>query len=184
MRLTATALLCLVLSASEARAQRWSASTNVIDWAGLGTLNAEMGWGATRHFSVGAGMKYNPWEYRSPEGAEFRDKQLTAYLCGRWWPWFIWSGWWLQGKLQYREYNSGGFSGPATEEGDAFGAGLSFGYSLMLMRHLNIEFGAGFWAGCRKYVSYACPTCGRITGSGLKGFILPDNLSVSMQFIF
>ena len=35
-----------------------------------------------------------------------------------------------------------------------------------------------------RYVSYACPYCGQRTDEGVKVFFLPDELRVSLQFIF
>ncbi len=102
----------------------------------------------------------------------------------RWWPWHIYSGWWLGARGQWMEYNRGGIFSRSTEEGEAVGAGLSAGYTRMLHRNWNIEFGLGVWGGTTRYTTYACPSCGTVTDGGKKAFILPDDLMVSLIYIF
>ena len=80
-------------------------------------------------------------------------------------------------------FGAGIFS-PETEEGDAFGVGLSGGYSVHVNRWLNVNFGIGGWGGLTRYVSYACPYCGKRTGEGTKAFFLPNELLVALELIF
>lgn len=54
----------------------------------------------------------------------------------------------------------------------------------MLSENLNLEFGLGFWGGVKKYTEYTCPACGVTVASGIKGFILPDDLIVSISYVF
>ena len=58
------------------------------------------------------------------------------------------------------------------------------GYSKMLGKHLNLDMGIGFWTGYSRYVTYACPSCGRITDNGNKLFVLPNDLMVALSYIF
>lgn len=78
----------------------------------------------------------------------------------------------------------GGLLGRETREGDRVGAGLYSGYSYMLSSHFNIEFGLGFWAGLDMYRKYSCPICGITVDSGRKAFILPDDLMISIVYVF
>ena len=177
--------LCMLLFAASfnSNAQKWSVSTNVADWANLGPINADGSVAAGRHATVGVGFRYNPWTYGGEE-KQFQNKQRTAYVYGKWWPWNVYSGWWMGGYAQVTEYNQGGIFKRTTEEGDAYGIGLSGGYTLMVHKNLNLDFGAGFWGGYTKYVVYACPTCGRIMDSGNKWFIMPNDLIMSLVYIF
>lgn len=179
-----TVLIALLLFSLSASAQKWSVGTNLVEWADFGTANIECSVAAGRHATVGVGARYNPWQFEKGDGRLMQNKQVSAYVYSRWWPWFIYSGWWFQGKAQYRQYNFGGVFEKETEEGDAYGAGLSFGYTLMIKKYFNLEFGAGFWGGYKTYTVYSCPRCGRIIETGQKAFIMPDNISVSMLFIF
>ena len=178
MRTAATvilSLLCLNIGA-----QTVSVSTNALDYANLGTLNAEVGVATGRHISLSAEALYNPWNW-----GETRNRQRTFSAGVRWWPWNIWAGWWVAAKGQWREYNGNLFHRDGTtEEGWAAGGGFSIGYALMLSRHFNLDFGAGFWAGSRNYTTYACPRCGRITGRGATGFIGPNDIHASLVYVF
>ena len=78
----------------------------------------------------------------------------------------------------------GGILSPQTEEGDRIGAGLYSGYTYMVSRHFNMEFGLGFWAGLDKYRKYSCPKCGLTLQQGDRAFILPDDLIVSLVYVF
>ncbi len=86
--------------------------------------------------------------------------------------------------MQFQEYNRGGIFSPETEEGNAYGIGASGGYSVHVNRWLNVDFGLGFWGGMTRYVTYACPYCGKRTGEGTKAFFLPDELRVALELVF
>ena len=181
-----SALLCLP---EEAKAQKWSVSTNLVDYVNLGTINAEADLAVARHWTIGLQARYNNWNFnrQAPEHQVQNRKQSYAIVT-RLYPWHIYSGWFFTGRLQYQEYNRTnclwGKPRSATEEGDSFGAGLGFGYDYMIHRNINLEFGASFWGGYKVYTKYDCPTCGTITESCSRGFILPDNVFISLQFIF
>ena len=96
----------------------------------------------------------------------------------------MYSGWWVGAKAQYQEYNRGGIITKTAEEGDAFGAALAGGYSLMLREHWNLDFGLGVWGGWTKYRKFAYPENGKITEEGHKWFFLPNEVILSLVFIF
>ena len=177
-------IIFAVLASVPLHAQRWSISTNAVEWADLGTLNAEASYAFGRHFSVHAGARYNPWTYNPGNENEQVQRRQRSFAAGlRYWPWHVYAGWWVSTKGQYQEYNRGGLQDRQTEEGDAYGGALSAGYSWMLSPHVNLEFGAGVWAGSTKYKVYACPVCGRIVDQGNKFFILPTDLSISLVLV-
>ncbi len=180
--MTAVLLLC---SAHPGRAQKLSVGTNVADWLSLGTMNAEASVAVARHLTLGASARVNPWTY----GADSEDRQLQnrhqTYSAGiRWWPWFVYSGWWIGAAAQYQEYNRGGIFSRETEEGDAWGGVLSGGYTLLVSKHLNLEVGAALWTGMTTYTAYDCPRCGRISAEGTKWFVLPSDVRLSLVWIF
>lgn len=178
------AFCALILAAGHnARGQKFSASTNIIGYADFGTLNAEISTAVAKNWTVNAFAEYNPWTFGAKDSAMQNRKQSYA-LGTRYWPWHVYSGWWFSLKMQYQEYNRGGILGPETEEGDAYGAAFGAGYTLMLTKFLNLDFGLGIWGGTTKYIRYSCPVCGRITDKGNKTFILPDELSVALAFVF
>jgi hypothetical protein len=178
-------LAVMFASVFSADAQKWSISTNVIDWANLGTINGEVGVAVSQHWSLMAGARYNPWTFNAgDQQRQFQNRKQSYHIGARVWPWHIYSGWWFSGQAQYQEYNRGGILSRDTEEGDAVGLGLSFGYTLMLHKNLNIEFGAGAWGGHKWYTAFKCPICGRIVEQGHKWFVMPNEVKVSLMYIF
>lgn len=173
------ATLCPALS----RAQEFALSTNVLDYANLGTLNLQASYGIDRHWSLNAGMKYNPFSFNKGE-KESRSRQMSYSAGARFWPWHIYSGWWLSGGIRYQEYNAGGFKSVQTSEGDRFGGSLGGGYTYMLNPHFNIDFGLGLWAGYDVFTTYACQTCGRVVAEGGKYFIKPSDVTLALTYIF
>ena len=65
------------------------------------------------------------------------------------------------------------------------GGGLGFGYTIMLHENVNLEFGAGIWGGRHmSYTLYECPKCMTVRESSPRNFIAPDDLSVTVSFVF
>ena len=171
-------LLCCMVSA-----QNYALTTNVLDYVNLGTLNLEASCGIARRWTLTAGVKYNPFSYGEGRG-EFADRQRSLDAGARFWPWHIYSGWWLAGKMKWQEYNKGGFKSLQATEGDRLGGSLAAGYTFMLNTHLNLDLGLGLWGGYDKYVAYECLRCGKIVGEGEKFFILPNDILLTISYIF
>ena len=158
-----------------AGAQELSLSTNLADYAAGGTLNIGAAYGVSRHWTLNAQGRYNPYAMQ---------RQRTLAAGTRWWPWHMYSGWWMGAGLQWQEYSEAARQGPETSEGDRFGGSLSGGYSAMLGPHINLDFGLGLWGGYSLYTTYACRTCGRRVASGSGVFILPNELILGISYIF
>lgn len=174
--------LCVSAQAPETNA-RFSVGTDIVTWANLGTANMNCSVAAGKNFSVHAEAQYNPWVYKT-KVSQMQNKRQQYSLSARWWPWHVYSGWWLGGGAQYQEYNRGGMISQTTEEGDAVGLALSGGYTLMLNYFLNIDFSLGFWGGYKWYTQYSCPKCGRIIDDGRKFFLDANDISIALIFIF
>lgn len=189
--LTAILLLTALFSASRLDAQDRSKtpmvlSTDLVDWASLGTINVEAGMGVHQHFSVQAGARYNPWNFKSGRlSLPLYTHQATAYAGCRYWPWYVFSGWWLGVQAQYTQYEETGVWRPALDTGTAVGGGVSLGYTLMLHEKLNLEFGAGVWAGKRyKHVLYCCPECMDVREANPGKFVALNDISVALMYVF
>ena len=185
MKRTLTILTLLLAFAYSDSAQKWSVSTNIMDYVSLGTINVEGSVATGRHLSVNASARVNPWTFFKGDNNKQMQNRHQTYAVGvRYWPWHIYSGWWFSAAMQYQEYNRGGIISQSTEEGDAYGLSPGAGYSLMLHEKLNLDFGFSFWTGQKTYITYACPSCGRITDKGSKWFIMPNEVRVAIQYIF
>lgn len=179
-------LLVALLAGLGAAGQELSISTNLADYALGGSLNLDAAYGVARHWSVGAGAKYSPFEAGDapliPETRLLRQRTFSAGT--RWWPWHIYSGWWMGAGLRWQEFSEGAEAVSETTEGDRFGGSLSAGYSAMLAPHFNLDFGLGFWGGYSLYTTYACRSCGRRLDHGSRIFILPSDLLIGISYIF
>lgn len=163
---------------------RWCGGTNAVDLAFLGTLNGELQFAASQHFSILTQVRYNNWTYNGGREDQFESRQRSFAAGLRIWPWYTYSGWWIEAKAQYEEYNRGGIGTLRTEEGDAVGGALAAGYSFQINKWFNIDFGLGGWLGNTRYRTYACPQCGKILDEGNKFFILPNEVIIAAMFIF
>ena len=182
------------ISAATAMAQTWAVAVNAADAIELGTIGVEGSAAVGQHWSIHAGAKVNPWTFgkkdtfnglfSEPNPDQKQDRKQAYSIGARWWPWNVYSGWWIAGKGQYQEFNQGGIFTKTATEGDAFGAAFSGGYSLMLKEHFNLDFGLGLWGGWMKYTTYTCPSCGKVEDEGQKWFILPNEVILSLVYIF
>lgn len=186
MRTLFTSLLLAlsVFSALPSYAQKWEISTNALDMIDLGTLNIEGGYALSQHWSLHLSARCNPFSFGSEQKGFFQNKKQAYSAGARWWAWHTWSGMWISAKAQYMEYNSGGIVSDRTEEGDAVGGSLAAGYTYMLTPHLNIDFGLGVWAGRKYYTAYSCPRCGVTVDRGSKPFVMPNDLLISLSYVF
>lgn len=175
----------ILLFCFPAAAQRFSLSTDLLGYACLGTMNADVSMSVSQKWSLTAGVRYNPFSFLSDQpDKSFHLRQKSFSFGTRIWPWHNASGWWLATKLRYQEYNMGGILSRETREGDRFGAGLYAGYTHMLTTHLNLEFGMGLWSGMDYYRKYSCPVCGYTLDSGKALFVLPDDIMISLAYVF
>ena len=165
----AVIVLLLICTSGVAKAQKWAVSTNTLTWANLGTSNAEGSVSVSRHFSFNAGFTVNPWELSTPTYVDIMNKQYGGYIGAKYWPWHVYSEWWIGAKMQYKNFEQVGLLTSEPVKGDALGAGLAAGYSLMIGRHVNLDFGLGFWGG-------------RIVKQ--RNFFFIDNVMVSFVYIF
>ena len=184
----------LMASGAVATAQTWAVAANAADMMDLGTIGVEGSVAVAQHWSIHAGAKVNPWTFNrhntwnglfsEPDPDQKQSRKQTYAIGARWWPWNVYSGWWVGGKAQYQEYNRGGIITKTAEEGDAFGAALSGGYSLMLKEHWNLDFGLGVWGGWTNYRKYEYPENGKLIDQGHKWFFLPNEVILSIVYIF
>lgn len=184
-RIVLIAVAFLLLHADPSSAQKVSVSTNLLDYICLGTFNVDASYSLSQHWSIVAGARYNPFTFHKGDAErQFQYRQQSYSLGVRAWPWHTFSGWWFAGKLRYQEYNIGGILSRDTEEGDRAGIGLYAGYTYMISRHFNIEFGLGAWSGAAWYRKYSCPVCGFTIENGRKWFLHPDDFMVSLAYVF
>lgn len=166
-------------------AQRWSISTNAMSWANLGTINVESGISVSKHFTVFAGAKYNPWKIRTKSQYVLINQQATGYVGAKYWPWHVYSGWWIGAKAQFENFTQAGLFSEEMLTGNALGAGLSFGYSIMIAPKVNVDFGLGGWGGrALNYSKYTNHYDNELITSGARNFLFLENVIVAFTYIF
>lgn len=189
-----TFIVALLMLSLTGHAQKVAVGTNAVDWMYLVTPNMYAQYAVGQHWSLEAKAAVNAWSFNTDGTPEERSEQEVkarsqTYSAGvRWWPWNVYSGWWIGARAQYQEYDNGGLRAipwlRKNEAGDAYGAALNAGYALQLSRHWDLDFGLGFWGGYKRYTVYRCPWCGKAEESGSKAFILPDQAMLSILYIF
>lgn len=184
----AAALAFAGASRADAQAKKgiFALSTNIPDYIALGTMNLRADVAVHQHWSIEGTFKYNPWTFRAngdPEN-QMQNRNITWSLGPRYWFWNYYAGWFIQAQAQYQQYNRGGIWDKYVTEADAFGGGVALGYTYLISGHWNIEFGLGVWAGVESYNQYNCPRCGRTVDSGTRFFVMPNDILVSIVYIF
>ncbi len=187
-----TVLACL-LPGRALPAQDFSMSTNIISYLNFGTMNMEFSYAPSRHWSLHAGFRFNPWTFGTVDDTATYDmymnsralwnRKTSIALSSRWWPWHVYSGWWLRGGLQIMDYDR--FSRWTNRQvGKSLGLTLGGGWSRMISVNWNIEIGAAFWAGVKKERRYneRVESGDPIPSPGL--FILPDDVYISFVYVF
>ncbi|MBO7510461.1 MAG: DUF3575 domain-containing protein, partial [Bacteroidales bacterium] len=160
-------------------------STNLLSWLNLGTINLEMQYEIARHWTLEGKIKYNPWTLNKSVIGQFQENQRGFAMGARWWPWYSFAGWWIGADAQFKNYRTGGLPWFKTpEEGNAVGASLGFGYSVLITKWFNLDFGISGWAGHKFFTNYEDSRFLTPTGKGNKWFVAPNELSVSAVFIF
>lgn len=192
----AVAVLVCPVGNNALHAQNISVSTNAVEWANLGTMNVELGYAFSQHFSGHVGIRINPWSFgvNDPDDRyeditdmtkkRFQNQQETVSLSVRWWPWHIFSGWWVRGVAQYSHYDRGGIFRKQRYVGDAFGAGIGVGYTVMLSENWNLDFGVSGWAGSTNEAVHESLVNVSHVEPERRFFILPDEVNICIVYVF
>lgn len=171
--------------------QKFDISTNLFDWLDLATINLDASIPVSRHFTIQAGFKYNPWNFKvNKDGiTQMRNQQQSVSAGARYWPWGTYFKLWICSKVQYCNYSETGVWRQSLDVGKALGAGLSLGYMWRIGDYLGIELGGGFWGGrLLEHAMYHCPDeCyerGDAFERGPKNFIALNDLNISLHWVF
>lgn len=162
---------------------RFSLSASLSSLLLTGTLQGDVAWSISRRWSIHGQAAYNPWLWHIG-GKDISLRQLSFSARGRYWPWFVYSGWFFGGGPRFARYHFGGLRSPRTEAADAWGISAEIGFAWLLSPRWNLECSAGCWAGVRRYSLYAAPRCGRLLKSGTAWFLRPDSFSIALRCTF
>ena len=166
-----------------ALSHRWALSTNIPTWALLGTLNADAQLALDTHWSIRAGIKYNPFTFHKGDGRQFHLRQATPSVGVRYWFDSVYEGWFVGGKLMGSVYSVANICGSGCFDGQLAAIGIGAGWSKPLSERWALCLGTGAAVALHDTTYYAGPSCGRILGAkrGLAVFV-PD-VFVSVNYL-
>lgn len=144
----------------------WALSTNLVEMIAQSAVNLELMYSVSQHFTMDGIFRYG-FQDTTPY-----DQRERFALGARWWPWHVYSGFWVRGLVQAEYYNRDGISA-RDGAGQAYGLSLSGGYSLMLTKWLDLDLGAGVWGGREG-----------LPGGAHQWFVEPELISVGLMFVF
>lgn len=186
--------LSLVLFAGQqAQAQDVAVKTNLLYGVYTYTpnLGLEIGLGKRTTLDISGG--YNPWNLK---GSADNNKKAVHWLVEpefRYWLCERFNGHFfgihaLGSQFNIAQHNLPMLLGKGSDkyryEGWAVGAGVSYGYQLLLGKRWSVEFTLGVGYAQLNYDKYDCPKCGEKIESGkTKNYFGPTKAGISLIFI-
>lgn len=145
--------------------------------------------GLSQRFTLEASVHYNGFDATA---AGKRRKHWLVQPELRYWTCQAFGGHFLGVHAIYGWYNVSGLKLPfgllpglrdARYEGSLAGAGLSYGYQLLLSPRWSIEASLGVGMVHSSYERFRCFRCGEQTGSGRKNYVGPTKVAVSLVYL-
>ena len=172
-------------------AQKVALKTNGAYWV-TGTPNLSVEFGLANRSTLDFGGGYNPWNLN---GLKNDNKKLVHWLGMleyRYWFCQKFNGHFLGVHALGTQYNISGrellIFGKGSKdyryEGWGAGAGISYGYQLVLGRHWNIEGNIGIGYVRFGYDKYKCPKCSEKEGSPQSDYFGPTKCGISVVYAF
>lgn len=192
-RLLIQITLCLLITGYAMAQGKVGIKTNLLYGAGTFTpnLGMEIGLGKRATFELSGG--YN---WFNLNGTPDNNKKLVHWIIQPEFRYFLcekFNGHFLGVHALFSQYNIGQHELPMLLgngskdyrfEGNAFGAGLSYGYQLMLGKRWNLEFTIGVGYAQLKYDKYNCPKCGdKVETGAVRHYFGPTKAGISLLYI-
>jgi hypothetical protein len=168
---------------------RFALKTNLLYGAATLTPNIAAEIALSRRSTIELSYSNNPWNYKAemPSNKKLLHGIVSAeyryWLCDRF------SGHFFGVNALYSEYNVSGHDIPTLFEkefryqGNAYGGGVTYGYSLPVAKRWNVEFTAGVGVLQMKYDRYSCLTCDTNAVPATKTWFGPTNLGINLVFL-
>ena len=181
----------LVLAAAiPVSAQNVAVKTNALYWATTTpNIGVEASVGKKHTLQLTYGL--NPWKQSGGDQTSSRHWMLMPEY--RYWFCESFNGWFVGAHLQGGQYNMASIDVPFgifdelkdhRYEGWFAGGGITAGYQWVLSKHWNIEAALGVGYDYFKFNKYKCGQCGEKIWSGHKNYFGPNNLALSVMYIF
>ncbi len=196
MKLRCIRAFCFLLMAllwQEAKTQEVAVKTNLAYWATT-TPNLGVEIALAPKWTVDVAGGYNPWTFSNNRKWKhwIVQPELRYWFCEKMGGHFI--GLHLNGG----QYNIGNINADFKMLGTDFsvlkdsryegwfaGAGISYGYTWMLSRHINLEAEVGVGYNYSRYDSYECATCGSQVSKGKShNYFGPTKAAINLVYVF
>lgn len=192
-RLLIITILCFGLAGSIFAQSKVGIKTNLLygGYAQTPNLGLEIGLGRRTTLDISGG--YN---WFNLDGKKNNNKKLVHWLVQPEFRYFLcerFNGHFLGVHALYSQYNIGQHELPLIWgkgskeyrfEGNALGAGLSYGYQLMLSKSWNLELALGVGYAQLRYDKYDCSKCGkRVEADKIKHYFGPTKASISIIYL-
>ena len=178
-------LAILLANISSASAQSLALKTNLL-YLGTASFNIGMEAKLGRRYSLALNGAYNPFSFA--DNAKWKHFLIQPEL--RYWFCESFYGSFLSIDAAVLRFNVGGIPlpyAPRTEkyryDGIAYMGGMSYGYSRVLGKRLNLELLLGFNLGRAFFDRYQCPICGDILDENAQADFLSPNISLSLIYM-
>ena len=148
-------------------------------------LEGGLGKRTTLELSIGT----NTWNYRGTEEGNKKFMHTLVRPEIRYWTCERFNGHFFGLHAFYAQYNIGTYDVPLLFEkeyryyGNAVGAGITYGYHLMLAKRWGVEFNIGAGIAFMNYKKYACTTCIPDYEKVKKTYIGPTRAGITMVFL-
>jgi hypothetical protein len=154
------------------------------------TMNLAGEFRLSDYLTLDLSVGYNPWTFSGNK----KFKHISVQPELRYWIYEPFNGHYLGARLIYSDYNTGGLNLPLDilplrdlkdyrYRGNAYGAGLSYGYQWILSRRWNLEATLGLGYMYLDYTRYECKACGKRLDEGYKHYFGPTGAGVSLIYI-
>lgn len=188
------AILFVFAVSSHAKAQDFAVKTNLLGDA-MGSLNLGIEGRLTERWTMDLSGHLDPWTRK--DGQLWRHGFVQPEA--RWWFCDAFSGHFLGIHAHGGIFNVGGVDSSlgtfltndfsvlrdSRYQGWFAGAGVSYGYALILGRHWNLEFEVGAGYAYTRYDQFECEECGEILAENMTHhYVGLTKATISLVFLF
>lgn len=158
-----------------------------LPYAATATFNLALETRLSDRLTLDVPVGYNPWTFAGDK----KFKHLAVQPELRLWINEPFNGHFLGLHLHYALFNVGELNLPLRQlqladrryQGDIFGAGISYGYQMILSNCLSLEANVGIGYARLDYQEYDCDVCGRFLGWGSRDYFGITRMGISLVWI-
>lgn len=185
-------IIAAVFSTERVYSQEWAVKSNIA-YDATASMNLGFEVGVADKWTLDFSGNYNPFQFKD----NMKWKHWFAQPEARYWFCHRFGGHFLAAHLWGGQYNAGNIDFIPSHLGTNFdnlakyryegyfvGAGIGYGYAVMLHKHWNLEFEIGVGGAYTWYDKYYCPKCGEKLGSEDLVYWGLTKLAVNLVYLF